>query len=84
MAYRFRLSASGFGGGLTQSTRSNGSNFVSGRNPFALGSRPTFLYNTSTNVFSFDQNGSRGGGVFDIATLSNGHNLQASQIQLQG
>ena len=77
-----QISASGFGGDLIAGMTLDSSSFISGSNPMSLGSQSTFLYNTNANTLSFDQDGSGNGSEVAIATFSNNHNLQLSQIEI--
>jgi len=75
-----RISASGFGGGLSAGDLV--SDYVLGSNPTASTSNGTFLFNTSSNTLSFDANGSGSGSVTDIATFSNGFAPLANQLEI--
>jgi lysophospholipase L1-like esterase len=78
----FRISAAGFGGGLSAGMVLDTDSFVRGSNPAATGGSGTFLYNTGNNTLSFDQDGTGGSAALGIARLSNGYSLQSSQIQV--
>jgi Ca2+-binding RTX toxin-like protein len=78
------ISASGFGGGLVAGIALNTSietgGLISDSNPTALGSKGNFLYNTSSGVLSYDNNGAGSGGVTEIATLTGAPSLDVKQI----
>ncbi|MGB7251125.1 MAG: GDSL-type esterase/lipase family protein, partial [Phormidesmis sp.] len=78
---RFRISASGFGGGLSAGMSLDGLSFIQGSNPYAIGGGGTFLFDTSDKTLRFDRDGNGGGSAQAIATLSNGFNLQANQFE---
>ncbi|MFN5466190.1 MAG: calcium-binding protein [Cyanobacteriota bacterium] len=48
----------------------NAANFVSGTPPVAGAAIPTFLFNTTTRLLSFDADGTGGGAAVNIATLN--------------
>jgi hypothetical protein len=50
----------------------NAANFVSGAPPVAGAAVPTFLFNTTTRLLSFDADGTGGGAAVNIATLNTG------------
>ena len=84
---RIIISARGFGGGLRGGTglRSRASSvgtFVSGDQPISLGSRANFLFDTSSNVLSFDKDGVGGSNAVAIAELTGFSGLTASQIKI--
>ncbi len=54
--------------------------FVSNATGTAVDGNDRFVFNTSTNVLSFDSNGSASGGITVIATLSNLDSLSAFDI----
>lgn len=56
-------------GGLTAGTLAAG-NFVSDNPPVAGSAEPTFLFNTSTKLLSFDADGTGAGVAVNIATLN--------------
>ncbi len=56
-------------GGLTAGTLAAG-NFVSGAPPVAGSAVPTFLFDTTTRLLSFDADGTGGGVAVNIATLN--------------
>ena len=78
----FRISAAGFGGGLMSNMTLDNLSFITGSNPNALASSATFLYDTVSNLLSFDRDGTGSSAAFGIATLTNGYSLQASQIDI--
>ena len=78
---RFRISASGFGGGLSAGMALDGLSFIQGSNPYAIGRGATFLFDTSDKTLRFDRDGNGSGSAQAIATLTNGYDLQASQFE---
>lgn len=71
----FRISASGFGGGLQagvalKTTASSTGVLVSNSNPISIGNRANFLYDTDQGVLSFDVDGLGSQAARRIATLT--------------
>ena len=84
----FEISASGFGGGLqsnislSTSAASTGV-LVSGENPVSLGQSANFLYNTSTQTLSFDQDGlGTQYTATELAQINGTTNLSVSQFHI--
>lgn len=82
---RFYISATGFRGGLQvgiglSTTAASTGVFVSSASPTALGAGAHFLYNSSTGVLSFDQDGTGATSAVAIATLAGAPALTASQF----
>jgi Ca2+-binding RTX toxin-like protein len=83
----FQISASGFGGGLVagtplQTTAAATGVFVSGANPGYLGTMAHFLYDTATDILSFDADGNGGGAKVELAQLSGMPTLTTSQFSI--
>jgi len=85
----FQISAAGFGGGLqagtplsTSPTGSPTGVFFSSSNPTPVGSSANFLYNTSTGLLEFDDDGIGARRRMAIATLTNLPTLNASQFTI--
>ncbi|GFE69589.1 GDSL-type esterase/lipase family protein [Chroococcus sp. FPU101] len=71
----FRISASGFGGGLQagvalKTTASSTGTFVSSRTPISIGNNANFLYDTDQGLLSFDVDGLGSQVARKIATLT--------------
>ncbi len=79
---RLRISAAGFGGDLFAGIRLDSSSFIKGSDPVTSGSKSAFLYSTGNSTLSFDRDGLGSFGAVAIATLTNGFNLQATQIDI--
>ncbi|BCW90204.1 hypothetical protein sos41_33720 [Alphaproteobacteria bacterium SO-S41] len=58
------------------------SHFFSGTNPSASASGPAFLFNTTTHQLFYDVDGNGGQAAVLMATLSNGQNLNSTDIWL--
>lgn len=84
---RFRISASGFGGGLVAGTTlstigSETGTFVSSAAPTARGSSANFLYNTNTGLLNFDQDGTGPNTALALATLTGTPSLSVNQFRI--
>ena len=85
---RLLISAGGFQGGLEAgvqlaTTTSASGTFVSGDTPISLGSSANFLFNTSTGLLQFDQDGANSTyGTVDIVQLAGVSSLSASQLEI--
>jgi len=77
-----RVSASGFGGDLAAGRALGSNDYVLGSNPTAVDGGSTFLYSTSSNMLSFDADGTGGGSAIGIASFTNGFAPEASQIEI--
>lgn len=71
----FRISASGFGGGLRagvalQTTASSTGVFVSSNTPISIGNSANFLYDNDQGILSFDVDGLGSKSALKIATLT--------------
>ena len=83
----FRISASGFGGGLVANTAlstaaSKTGTFVSSADPTPRGSSANFLYNTNTGLLNFDQDGTGPNTSLALATLTNRPSLSVNQFRI--
>jgi Ca2+-binding RTX toxin-like protein len=81
----FRISASGFGGGLSEGTALSTTDsttgvFASSIDPTATGTSANFLYNTSTGLLNFDSDGTGSGEALAIVTLTGAPSLSANQF----
>jgi lysophospholipase L1-like esterase len=79
---RIRIAAEGFDTSLAAGPLVNGSTFISGSNPTPTSTTATFLFNTDTSTLSFDPDGTDSGGAQDLITFTNGHTLQADQVEV--
>lgn len=83
-----RISASGFGGGLSAGKAlSNGvasanGVFVSGGSPSPVGTSGNFLYNSNTGALRFDPDGTGASSSILIATLTGAPALSANQFSI--
>jgi hypothetical protein len=53
---------------------------VQGANPFAAGAGPQFLYNSSSGIVSFDEDGAGGAVAIVITQLNSGLTLTVSDF----
>ena len=84
---RFRISASGFGGGLDagvslSTTASPTGAFVSSKNPTPTGTSANFLYNSNTGLLNFDGDGVGQAKALPIATLAGSPSLEAKHFTI--
>ena len=83
-----KISSRGFGGGLQRGTSLSTSDastgvLVSGSNPLSLGQSANFLYNTQTQILSFDRDGTGNRyGAVEIAQLTGVSALTIDQFQI--
>lgn len=83
----FRISASGFGGGLQANVNLKGTAsatgvFVSNDTPTSLGSSANFLYDTGSGLLTFDVDGIGSKAALVIATLTGLPSLTSSNFKI--
>ena len=77
-----RISASGFGGGLTAGDTLDDATYSIGKDPHPSSGVGTFLYSTANQMLSFDVDGNGSGSAIDIAMFSNGFIPRANQFEI--
>lgn len=83
----FRISASGFGGGLVAGTNLSRNAaetgvFVSSAAPTPRGTSANFLYNTDTGSLNFDSDGTGSNAAFTLATLTGAPSIGIAQFYI--
>jgi len=83
----FKISASGFGGGLVagidlSTTASPTGVFVSSETPTSMGTSANFLYNTNTGILRFDGDGIGPDSALTVATLTRAPSLGVDQFAI--
>jgi len=83
----FRISASGFGGGLVagtalSTTASDTGVFVSSTTPTFRGSSANFLYDMDTGLLNFDRDGTGPNAAVAVATLTGRPSLSVNQFRI--